>query len=328
MKHDDDLDTLIDRHLDDGLSADETARLGRRLAGEPDAADRFAQALLLHDRLGDLLRAERGTPIDPSRPGATSKRLPHRRGPRLWQTVAAIAGIVAVGALARQAIAPAWAAAGSLERALAATAAAVDREYLIRVLDHGPDGPPDPVTSPRGGRKPGIDGGRLHVRGSDAFVLVRRFADGSLFVNGSDGVIGWSVPPGGPVHLSHDTRRFRRAVPGERDAIPFLDLRRAIDGLRHGYRLAVLPAAGTDDAAVVQILEASRLRGRGPQQVRLWLDADGLPRRIELLGLPTGSGDAEAAAAVALELVAETDRGADFFDHRSHHAPDRPIDWE
>lgn len=68
--------------------------------------------------------------------------------------------------------------------------------------------------------------------------------------------------------------------------------------------------------------------GRGPQQVLLWLDADGLPRRIELLGLRTGSGDAEAAAAVALELVAETDRGADFFDHRSHHAPDRPIDWE
>ncbi len=199
------------------------------------------------------------------------------------------------------------------------------------MIDHGPEGPPAPVPSGRGGRKPGIDGGRLFVRGSDAFVLMRRFADGTLFVNGSDGTIGWSVPPRGSVHLSHDTRRFRRGVPGERDEIPFLDLTSGLDGLRRGYRLSVGAAGIAAPADAVQVLEARRRnpRGRGPDVVRLWLDAAGVPRRIELHGLqrePQGEGSGPPA--VALELVAEADLGPDFFDHRAHHEPDRPTDWE
>ncbi|NBV44366.1 MAG: hypothetical protein EBR86_01695 [Planctomycetia bacterium] len=340
----DDLRHIIDRHLDGDLSAAETVVLDGRLAEDPAAAAMFVRAVLLHDRLADLFRTglEHSTVVPDARAGVAG---PDRR----WVTAAALVGLLMMaGLFARQAVAPAWAASGTLERAVAAAIAPVDREYVIRVLDHGPEGPPDPVPSGRGGRQPGIDGGRLFVRGGDAFVLVRRFADGSLFVNGSDGTIGWSVPPRGNVHLSHDPRRFRRSVPGERDEIPFLDLRSGLDGLRRGYRLSVGGAAGDGADAGLQVLEARRggNRGRGPELVRLWIDAAGVPRRIELHGIPTEKPGLPAeknghpaepqgpravnggAAVVALELVAETDLGADFFDHRSHHALDRSTDWE
>jgi len=347
----DDLRHLIDRHLDGDLSAAETAVLDGRLAEDPAAAPLFVRSVLLHDRLADLFRAGHDrTSVTPYPAVEAAGAALAAAGPgRRWVTAAALVGLLMMaGLFARQAVAPAWAASGTLERAVAAATAPVDREYVIRVLDHGPEGPPDPVPSGRGGRQPGIDGGRLFVRGGDAFVLVRRFADGSLFVNGSDGTIGWSVPPRGNVHLSHDPRRFRRSVPGERDEIPFLDLRSGLDGLRRGYRLSVGGAAGDGADAGLQVLEARRggHRGRGPELVRLWIDTAGVPRRIELHGIPTEKPGLPAekngqptepegpravnggATVVALELVAETDLGPDFFDHRSHHALDRSTDWE
>lgn len=323
MDHDahDPLDDLIGRHLDGVLDAAGAEALHRRLVDDPAAAGRFARAALVHDRLADLFRAGVADgPREESTPRGAARR---RFGP--WgAAAAALAIVVAAVAFTRHSMAPARAASLTLDRAVAAAAARVDREYRIDVLDHGPGGPPPPVPGQRGGRKPGIDGARLFVRGNDAFVLLRRFADGTPFVTGSDGALGWAAPPHGPVHLSHDTRRFRRAVPGERDEIPFLDLRDGLDGLRHGYELAVRPAGEAGD---LEVLEARRRGARkgSPELVTAWIDSAGVPRRIEIHGLRP---DAEGATAVALSLVGEADLGPGFFAHDAHHAPDRPIDWE
>jgi hypothetical protein len=158
--------------------------------------------------------------------------------------------------------------------------------------------------------------------------LIRRFGDGTKFVTGSDGKIGWAAPPRGHVHLSNDTRRFRRAVPGEHEEIPFVDLRAGLAALRRGYTLD-LTAAGPADAepereSVLVAVKQSPARP-GPEQVEIWFDAAGVAHRIEMRGLPP---DEHGVKSVVLELLDRRDLGAEFFKHETHHDADRPIDWE
>lgn len=314
---------LIDGYLDDSLSADETARLMRLLAAEDDVAIRFARAALLHDRLHDVMTGDDPTPA--AGPDRAAARAMQKGSPR-WVTFAAVLALTALFALLlRQPASTASAASLALDRVVVAAGSAADREYRILVLDHGAGHPPPTVMSGGRGRKPGIDGARLFVRGQDRFVLVRMFGDGTKFVTGSDGEIGWAVPPKGRVHLSRDPRRFRRGVPGERQEVPFIDMRAGFETLRRGYTLSLSPASAP--ARPGQRLEAVRTggRGRGPEAVRAWIGEDGVPTRIEIDGLPPGDGMPES---VALELVSRSDLGGRFFDHESHHAAGREFDWE
>jgi hypothetical protein len=186
------------------------------------------------------------------------------------------------------------------------------------------------VATDRGGIKPNVDGAELYVRGADQFVLIRRFADGSPFITGSDGDIGWAVPPTGHVHLSRDVRRFRRAVPGERDAIPFLDLEASLEELRRDYDLELVEGnAGATGAEGWSRLDARKhphVRG-GAEYVQIWFDAAGAAHRIAMQGLPQGEPDGSPQA-VELDLVKNRDVPPNFFHHETHHAPDRPLAWE
>jgi hypothetical protein len=322
------IDRLVSAHLDDALSPAEAVRLESLLASDPAVAAALARAAVLHDRLHDLLRSEGpATAVTPATAGSTSMSLdaPPRRWPawslrRAGMLTALVAAACSLLLLARDRTASA--AAVALDRIVAAIEARVDREYRITVLDHGPHGPPRTPPTPGGGRKPGVDGARLFLRGSDQFVLVRRFEDGSEFITGSDGSLGWAVPPRGRVHLSRDPRRFRRGVPGEHEELPFLDLRTGLDSLRRGYDLAVLT-----DASGGQRLEATRRpeRRRGPACVRVWFDAAGVATRIEIEGLPPQDAMPEA---VALDLISQRPLGGGFFSHAAHHSLDRDIDWE
>lgn len=312
----DDIRRLIDGHLDGTLSPEESARLEFLLVEDAHVAAELARAALLDDRLRAAFRVDASVATDGSPAVAAGPR--RARG---WLAIAAVvAASILVAAWVRQPTASA--ASVALERIVAAAGAARDREYRISVLDHGLDGPPPVVMSAGRGRKPGVDGSRLFVRGDDRFVLIRTFGDGSEFVTGSDGSIGWAVPPKGPVHVSHDTRRFRRGVPGENEEVPFLDLRSGFDGLRRGYDLSLTEGQGGGSR-----LEAVRRgpRRRGPERVNVWFNADGVATRIEIAGLPAGDG---MPRAVALELVSQREVDAGFFGHGFHHAADRPIAWE
>ena len=311
-------DRLIEGHLDGTLNDDDESRLGRLVAESAEVAGRLARAVLVHDRLIDVLRSERESSA------SVSPVVPRSRLLRLTLPLGLAVGI-AVGSLLLLRPAPASASA-ALERLVRASAAATDRQYAIRVVDHGPGGIPDPVPSDTGGRKPGLDGARLFVRGADKFVFVRTFADGTEFINGCDGTLGWSVPPTGHVHLSEDRRRFRRGIPGERDDLPFLSLAEGLAGLRRGYALSLVEAP---EAGGRLRLEAVRTdsRHRGPARATIDFPAgdDAAADRIELGGLaPDGSGP----DGVVLELIERAPLPADFFDHAHHHDATRPIDWE
>jgi len=324
------IDRLIERYLDGTLDDDDEARLGRLVAESAAVAGRLARAALVHDRLIDLLRGEASVSAAPLE--AESAEPPpaiHRSRAFRLALPLGLAAVLAVGSLLLLRPAPANASASAsaaLESLVRASAATTDRQYVLRVVDHGPGGVPDPVPADVGGRKPGVDGARLFVRGADRFVFIRTFADGTAFINGCDGTLGWSVPPTGHVHLSEDPRRFRRGIPGERDDLPFLSLADGLAGFRKGYALSLVD---TPDAEGRLRLEAVRTdpRHRGPARATIdfHADDDTGAERIELAGL---SGDGPGPESVVLELVDRAELPAEFFDHAHHHDATRPVDWE
>jgi hypothetical protein len=313
---------LIHGHLDGCLSTEEETRLGGLVATDWDVALGLARAAMVHDRLRDLFREELSTADRPA-PAATSVAPAQARRSRRWLTaLLAVAVALTAAVVLRPPTGGGVAAAAAIDRLVAAASSPGDREYRVTVLDHGPAGPAQAAFSGGRGRKPGIDGASLFVRGADRFVLRRRFGDGTPFITGCDGTIGWAVPPKGHVHLSHDPRRFRRGVPGEHEDLPFLDLRSGFDGLRRGYDLTL-----TEPAAGNRRLDARR-RGHGrpgPDVVRVWFDEAGVATRIEIEGLAVEEGMPHS---VALTLVSTHDLGAEFYTHQMHHAVDRPLDWE
>lgn len=317
----DNLSALIAGYLDGTLSAGEEAWLGRLVATDHAIAVRVARSALLHDRLHDLFRAEASETAEPR-----GETVPSGVRTVTWRrhgAVALVAGAIALAlSLMPRSSTRSDAAHAALDRIVAAAEVPVDRTYLITVLDHGDAGPPPPVVSADKGRKPGVDGARLHVRGADRFVLVRRFDDGTEFITGSDGSIGWAVPPRGKVHLSHDARRFRRGLPGEHEEIPFIDVRSDLDGLRRGYDLAF--TADGDGGARLDAVRRSGRR-RGPERVRIACDATGVPTRILIEGQPVEDG---MPRAVELTLVSRDDVGPGYFSHEAHHDADRPLNWE
>jgi len=345
----------MDRWLDDDLSAEESADLLQRLDSDPRLAAALAERAWLvsalhkslqRRRLQNLALDEAGLSSTPAglelrvAPQAASFQAavvsagmpPTASGRRRWTATgfAAIAAIllIAVFFWPGEAISPAAAASLTLDRMIEVASQPIDRMYRIRVTDFGPDGPEPQVFEGGKGRKPSVDGAELYVRGSDKFVLVRQFGNGTKFITGSDGKLGWAVAPRGHVHLSKDARRFRRAVPGEHEEIPFLDLKSGLSELRRAYELKLVPADDADAKAHgwsrLDAVQRSSHPG-APRKVHLWFDAAGVARRIELTGIPV---ERERPRGVMLELVEQKDLGPDFFKHETQHSPDRPVDWE
>lgn len=326
----DDYRILINGYLDDTLTADELRRLNDFVRSDIECARHFARAALLHDRL----RTEVALSQVPSLPMASVERpAAPSVSRRNWLAAAVLtAAAVVIGMVVQHGggVAPASAAGLALDRIIEAASQRITRVYQIRITDYGPNGPQPQIAADRGGIKPNVDGAELYVRGRDQFVLLRRFADGSPFVTGSDGEIGWAVPPTGHVHLSRDVRRFRRAVPGERDAIPFLDLEASLEELRRDYDLELVEgdarATGPESWSRLDAQKHDRLRG-GSEHVQIWFDSSGTAHRIALSGLPQYEPDGSPQA-VQLDLLKNREVPADFFHHDTHHAPDRPQAWQ
>ena len=317
---------LIDGYLDETLLADDFARCETLVKSSPEFARRLAVASLLHDRLRS--ESVMAMPTTSIAERASSLGTPATWG-RTWAALTAIAAAFLIGFFLRPDAAVSRASAANLavERMIEAANRQIDRIYHIRVTDFGSQGPPPVVPSDRLGRKPGIDGAELFVRGPEQFVLLRTFGDGTKFVTGSDGEIGWAAAPTGHVHLSRDVRRFRRAVPGEHEEIPFLDLEKGLHALQRDFELTL--AEQTDLASGQNRLDAVKkphVRG-GPTEIQIWFDADGTAHRIRLVGLPAEDGES-GTRTVVLELQPERSVATDFFRHESHHAADRPLDWE
>lgn len=229
---------------------------------------------------------------------------------------------------------PASAAAGELNRIIAANAQTVDRTYQIAV---------EASLSPtrRGNRpaelersrppKPPMDGAILHIRGNRQFVLVRKTASGLPFITGSNGKTSWAVRPDGPVRVSADLERFNHDVPGHEQAMPLINIQDALERLREAYDIQLQPAeeqrqAAAPAAELQRLIVAVKKRTyRGPERVEItYAIRSGLIQRLRFVDMPYGPERLN----LRLTLVDDRPLGDALFDHTTHHGSERTLEFE
>lgn len=311
------IDDLIHGYLDETLTASEHDELATQIKSDPQVARRLAEVACLHDRLRNLVSLDHDEQTPPAPKPAINSTSPARRSVSSLVTAACLllgAGLIfwKVGST------PAIAAAAELQRIIVANSTFESRTYQISSLDSSED-EDLPV---RGGQKPPLDGALLHVRGSEDYVLERYFPDGTRFITGSNGQTAWAIPPRGRVRVSHDPERFRGAVPGQQHAIPFIDMRASLEQLADAYDLRVEQTIAEDGTRQLEAVRSADASG-GPKEVTIWYDAEsGVIQRMQLSRLPRNQGGPRS---VVLELVEQRELNDAFFQHSSHHSPDREV---
>ena len=311
------IDDLIHKYLDETLTASEHDELATQIKSDPQVARRLAEVACLHDRLRNLVSLDQDEQLSAAQKPAINSASPARRSVLSMVTAACLllgAGLIfwKVGST------PAIAAAAELQRIIEANSTLESRTYRISSLDSLED-EDLPV---RGGQKPPLDGALLHVRGSEEYVLERFFSDGTRFITGSDGQIAWAIPPRGRVRVSRDPERFRGVVPGQQHSIPFIDMRASLEQLADAYELRVDQTIAEDGTRQLDALRRSDASG-GPKEVTIWYDAEsGVIQRMQLSRLPRNQGGPRS---VVLELVEQREMNDEFFQHSSHHSPDREV---
>ena len=315
-----DADELINGYLDETLTSDQHAQLVAWLTAGSEHACRFADAVMLHDRMRTEFTANEtgGIPVKFTH----RARLSTRQMPRVAALAIAASVVVAATLMVWRSLggSPADAAMVELDRIVDAAQQRGDRTYFISEVHR------EMPVARAGVMWPPIDGALLYVRGPSSYVLVRGTSEESQFVTGYDGRHSWSVPPRGMVRVSTDSQRFRGAVPGQQHAIPFIDLRENLDLLRDAYDLRVIaPDQLTSPDGTVGRLEATRKENirRGPKRVVIWYDSQtNTILRMLFDRLPQAKDGPDS---LVLELVDERNLGPTFFLHESHHDADRQV---
>jgi hypothetical protein len=329
--------SLVYSYLDDTLSPEEHAILQTWLKESPVNAQRFADDVLLHDRLrGEHLAldalANADTPVNHQSAPLQVRRTVGRRP----ITAIAVGLLVATAASVLIWISLAGAsvsAATELKRIIVASMRGPDRTYRITVeelplLDRGDS---QNATTDDRPPKPPIDNATLHVRSGNQFVLIRQTPEGRPFVTGSNGKTSWAVKPDGSVRVSSDLNRFNRDLPGHEHAMPLINLADGLDRLRQAYDIEILPVEPADDDAAgsgeqSRLMVAVKKRGfRGPRRVEItYFVASGLIRQMRFVEMPYGP----ERLTLRLTLIEERPLGESFFDHTSHHDAQRTIEVE
>lgn len=321
---------LMSRYLDDHLTEDEHRELQDWLRSSPDHAQEFVRNALLHDRLRGEHLAISLTHSVPSVQPLAAPPASRRSWRSLVISAGAVAAFVAVLLVSLE-VGKTSAAATELKRLIAAQEAGLDRTYRIAVEDvPAPQRTRQPVVDSGRPPKPPLDGALLHVRHNGQFVLIRRMPDGRPFVTGSNGRTSWAARPDGPVRFSTDLTRFHRDLPGHEHDIPLVQIEQGLAHLQDAYDVQVLPIENGDEAAAAdsptRLLVAVKKRGhRGPQRVEITYEVrTGQIGQLRFVGMPYGPEH------LTVRLTQEDERplGPAFFDHESHHAPDRVVEEE
>lgn len=327
---------LLSRYFDDLVTVDELHGLQDWLRSSPDHRQKFVRTALLHDHLrGEFLARElmETSPVSPPRlvPPASSRR---------WRSSLVPLGLAAVClallVLLLEVGKTTMAASTELKRLIAAQETQLDRTYGIAVEDVPSSPRKRPrVAADRRPPKPPLDGAVLHVRNGNQFVLIRNMSDGQRFVTGSNGRMSWAVRPDGPVRVSTDLTRFNRDLPGHEHDVPLIQIEQGLARLQAAYDVELLPIERSDDPALgeptgdeppTRLLVAVKKRGyRGPQRVEItYVVPTGQIRQLRFVGMPYGPDH----LTVRLSLEDERPLGSAFFEHASHHTPDRVVEEE
>ena len=330
--------TLINGYLDETLSSEELVCFQQWLRETPQNRQRFAEAALLHDRLrGEILAMSTTTPpVRATAAGDVRSRSPWRRGSYTtfvgaFLTIAFAMVLIWKGVVDT----PASAAAGELNRLIVANSGGSDRTYQISVEEvavprnRNDRRPPEDFGRPP---KPPLDSAILHVRGGNQFVLLRQTPEGLPFITGSNGRTSWAARPDGPVRVSSDLTRFNRDLPGHESSIPLINIKAGLAQLRATHDVQLLPIEAEDESDLrsadepLRLLVAVKKRGvRGPRRVEITYSvATGRIRQMRFVDMPYGP----ERLTLRLTLVDERELGTTFFDHESHHSPERTVEKE
>jgi hypothetical protein len=328
---------LIDGYLDDALTADQQAELSAWIKANPEHARIFAEAMLLHDRLRNTLVAtETREAIHPSL--AVASPWGWLGGSWLMSPLARTTAAAAVLILG---LATLWFSIGTptasaaireLDRIIVNSMKSKDRTFDIIVEDITTERRGKRSAKPESQRppKPPLDGATLYVRSGNQFVLIRKTQDGLPFVTGSNGQQSWAINTRGPVRVSTDVHRFDRDLPGHETSVPLTNLHEGLQQLKRAYDLT-FSALGPeeyqtgDGRKARQLIAVKKPKERGPQRVEIVYDAiTGGILRMRFVQMPYGPDRLD----LRLSLVSEEELSFDFFEHSSHHVPDRKIEVE
>ena len=329
---------LIDGYFDDVLTPEQHATLSDWIKADPDHAQIFAKAALLHDGLRNALAVDSHT-AEQTGPTTAPTLLNWQLGSflpaSLWSTAASLCVLLAGMAALWFSFGPSAASAAfrELDRIIVNSVQLKDRTYEIAVED---------IATParRGKRagiletqrppKPPLDGALLHVREGNQFVLIRQTSEGLPFITGSNGQQSWAVNGRGPVRVSSDVHHFDRDLPGHETAVPLTNLHEGLERLKQAYHLQ-FSTLGPEEyepqngETVRMLLAIKKPKERGPQRVEITYDSQsGRILHMRFVQMPYGPDRLD----LRLSLINESQLPAAFFEHTSHHTPDRSVETE
>jgi len=323
-----DLD-LVHRYLDGEITEAQMVQLEQALAGSITLRQEFVCISILDEKLGHQIRK---TAFADPIPSPAEIRLPKAPSPAVpspiasWSSIAAIVATLTlllfallIGSNRNQLIAS-----QELPKMLKSLAIG-DRLYLVDVEQSVlPNKQRLEKNDERRPPKPSLEGAKLFVRGADEFVLMRFLEDGTPFVTGSDGQVGWALAPNGPVRVSQDKQRFNRDLPGHEHSIPLSNLSQGLAQIQKAYHVQIIPSSPSDAGDEQDaILVATKKRGqRGPNRIEIqYASNSGRIAQMRFIEMPYGP----ERLTVRLTLIDEQPLPESFFHHSHHHSSDQQV---
>jgi hypothetical protein len=331
-----DLD-LIHRYLDGEITEAQMLQLEQSLAGSIELRQEFVRISIIDEKLNEQLSKTAlcdptPTPTQSPTPSQAEIKLPAAPSAAAPSAAASWSSIMAM--LASLALLLIALLIGSNRNQLSASQelqkmrkslALGDRLYRVdveqavlpnkkQIEQHDERRPP----------KPSLEGAKLYVRGTDEFVLMRFLQDGTPFVTGSDGQVGWAIAPNGPVRVSQDKQRFNRDLPGHEHSIPLSNLSQGLTQIQKAYHVQIIPSspgdAGDEQDAV---LVATKKRGqRGPSRIEIqYASNSGRIAQMRFIEMPYGP----ERLTVRLTLIDELTLPESFFHHSHHHSSNQQV---
>jgi len=331
-----DLD-LIHRYLDGEITEAQMLQLEQSLAGSIELRQEFVRISIIDEKLNDQLRKTAlcdPTPTPTQSPTPSQAEIRLSAAPSAAAPSAAVSWSSIMAMLASLALLLIALLIGSNRNQLSASQelqkmrkslALGDRLYRVdveqavlpnkkQIEQHDERRPP----------KPSLEGAKLYVRGTDEFVLMRFLQDGTPFVTGSDGQVGWAIAPNGPVRVSQDKQRFNRDLPGHEHSIPLSNLSQGLTQIQKAYHVQIIPSspgdAGDEQDAV---LVATKKRGqRGPSRIEIqYASNSGRIAQMRFIEMPYGP----ERLTVRLTLIDELTLPESFFHHSDHHSSNQQV---
>ena len=317
-----DADWLINAHLDGSLTTAERATLADWLKASSENADRFARAVMLHNRIRvhyDSLR-ETGKKVDSIRVAST----PRPRSSRRSIAAAASLACVMLGAFLYltqlSGPSPRAAAIAEFHQLVIQGRRPADRTYRITFVNDPSDRPDNlgknsknPENKPDDPVRPGNEP-MLYVRDGRQFVYSRKALDGRRFIIGGNGQQSWAIKPGEPAEVSGPLN-FTEGLPAGLYLAPVLSF---FDGqekmLLNDYNIELRnPTKSTKVFVAVKKPDTKQ----GPRRIEIAFS--GMSGQITEMRIWPETPDHRRTSHTLIQLVSEQKLADNWFTHEFHH---------